>query len=326
MHPRAAVVSREAAYRVCHRIGVTLLAISAGVLLSVSGARAAAPANLTIRATARTFFVGYPGTYHVTVGNRGPSTTDDVVTVSDVLPPGLSFVSSSGPWNCGARNGVVTCTNTVPLPVGSSTFVLVVNVDAAAVPRVTNQLTLSYAGDTTPINNTITKFTSARLPRFAVPTPLPTATPPPVTAPPTSGHQATATATVTPVPAVTDLKLTKTLGGTFTVGFTGNYLLTVTNLGAATTNTAITVVDTLPASLGFVSAGGSGWTCSASGQTVTCVTSNAVAPLATTSFTLTVNVTAAAYPSVTNSATLSYAGDNNAANNTAFRPTTIRSS
>jgi len=312
-----------------HRLSAhTILPVLTATFVAASTAWAAAPANLSLRATARTFFVGSPGIYHVTVVNRGPSTTDDVVTLSDTLPPGLSFASNDGAWACTADGAAVSCTNTNPLGIGSSTFELVVNVDAAAIPRVTNQITLSYAGDTTPLKNSVTRTTIARMPRFPVPTSPPTPTPRPGTPLPTHtiGPTATAVPTNTPIPAVTDLMLTKTVSGTFTVGSTGNYVLTVTNLGPATTNTGMTIVDSLPAGLTFASASGSGWMCSASGPTVTCSTTAALAPTSTTSVMLTVSIGAAAAPTTTNSAMLSYPGDNNTTNNTAHRPTTVRSS
>jgi len=305
---------------------LAVIAIAVAVLLSTSNAFAAASANLGIRVTAKTFYVGSPGTYHLTITNRGPSTTDDVVTVSDTLPTGLSFASSSGAWACSATGAAVTCTNTSPLGLGSSTLELLVNVDTGAIPRVSNRFTVAYAGDAALTNNSITRTTIVRQPRFPVATFTPTPTLPPGTPVPThsSGPTATATATHTPIPAVTDLMLTKTVSGIFTVGSNGTYLLTVSNLGPNTTNTGITVVDTLPTGLGFVSGTGSGWSCSAAGQTVTCQTGVGLAPGTNSSVTLTVSIAAAAAPTVTNTATLSYPGDTNAANNTVNRPTTVR--
>src|SRR5207237_6976928 len=68
-----------------------------------------------------------------------------------------------------------------------------------------------------------------------------------------------------------DLRVTKSHAGNFTVGVNGVYTITVDNaLGGAPTSGTITVTDTLPTGLGFVSATGTGWTCSAIGQTATC--------------------------------------------------------
>jgi MSHA biogenesis protein MshQ len=49
-----------------------------------------------------------------------------------------------------------------------------------------------------------------------------------------------------------------------------SYSLTVANNGPSTETGPITVTDTLPAGLAFVSASGAGWTCSKSGQIVSC--------------------------------------------------------
>jgi trimeric autotransporter adhesin len=121
-------------------------------------------------------------------------------------------------------------------------------------------------------------------------------------------------------PAV-DLSITKTHAGTFISGGTGQYTITVSNSGAAgieREDNTITVTDTLPAGLTFNAASGTGWTCGAVGQVVTCTH----APIlnAGASFppiTLTVNVLEAAAASVTNSVTVSTPSfDLNTANNT----------
>ena len=68
-----------------------------------------------------------------------------------------------------------------------------------------------------------------------------------------------------------DLRVTKSHAGNFTVGVNGVYTITVDNtLGTAPTSGAITVTDTLPTGLTFVSATGTGWACGAVGQVVTC--------------------------------------------------------
>ncbi len=61
----------------------------------------------------------------------------------------------------------------------------------------------------------------------------------------------------------------------------GFYTLTVGNIGALASTGTITLVDTLPAGLSLVSASGAGWTCAGAGQTVTCTTSESVAPAGT---------------------------------------------
>src|SRR5262249_20854237 len=150
-----------------------------------------------------------------------------------------------------------------------------------AYPTVTNVATVSYAGDNNPLNNTARRPTTVRhaFPVTVIPSPTSTARTSPgvpsATQTPTRTPTPTATPTVGNVTA-TDLSLVKTTGGPFTVGGNGVYLLTVTNVGSGTTNAATTVIDALPSGLSFVSASGSGWTCTASGQTVSCVTGGGI--------------------------------------------------
>jgi uncharacterized repeat protein (TIGR01451 family) len=127
---------------------------------------------------------------------------------------------------------------------------------------------------------------------------------------------------------VADLAITKSHVGNFTVGTNGVYTLNITNNGPSAATGTITVTDTLPTGLTYVSASGTGWTCGAVGQTVTCtragpLTNGATAPAVT----LTASVGAAAYPGITNTATvLNPTFDNVAANNTVSDPTTVISS
>jgi uncharacterized repeat protein (TIGR01451 family) len=131
---------------------------------------------------------------------------------------------------------------------------------------------------------------------------------------------ATATVTVQPAP---DLKITKSHSGNFTVGSSGAYTLTVTNVGTAATTGTITVSDTLPAGLSYVSAAGANWSCSASGQNVTCTRTTSLAAGATAAITLTVGVLSTAYPTVTNTVTVTTSGDANSGNNTYSDATTV---
>lgn len=121
-----------------------------------------------------------------------------------------------------------------------------------------------------------------------------------------------------------DVSIVKTNGGAFRVGLTGRYTLSIRNNGTLPTSGMITVVDALPNGLTFLAASGAGWTCGNAGQVVTC-TRNLAIPVATTSqILLDVAVGVAAFPTVTNVATVQLAGDANAANNTAQSPTTVR--
>ena len=126
-----------------------------------------------------------------------------------------------------------------------------------------------------------------------------------------------------PSDTLVDLGLTMTRNGAFTSGTSGSYTLSVYNYGPGTENGPITLVDTLPAGVTFVSATGTRWSCSASGQTVTCIynglfTINTALP----DITLTVLPTTAG--TITNTASVSGVGyDTATANNAASDTTTV---
>ena len=105
----------------------------------------------------------------------------------------------------------------------------------------------------------------------------------------------------TPDPSV-DLAITKRTVGAVQAGATATYELTVTNNGPAT-DRDISVTDTLPAAMTFVSAAGDGWACSGSGPTVACTTT-AVAVKGSTlpAITVRASVSATATGSVINTA------------------------
>lgn len=123
--------------------------------------------------------------------------------------------------------------------------------------------------------------------------------------------------------ATPDLSINKSHSGNFTVGTNGVYTITVRNAGSAASSETITVADNLPTGLSFVTGAGTGWTCAASGQTVTCTNAGPIAAGGSSTITLTVGVAAAAVGSVTNSVTVSNFSDSHSANNTASDPTTV---
>jgi len=125
---------------------------------------------------------------------------------------------------------------------------------------------------------------------------------------------------------VTDLAITKTHAGNFAVGANGIYTLTVTNLGQVPSAGATTVIDTLPPGLSFISATGTGWSCAALGQIVTCTNPNSLGSGVSSSITLTVSVGSAARPSVTNSASVTNPGEVNPSNDTATDLTIVNAS
>ena|GEM_PF-6135213 len=236
---------------------------------------------------AGSFSIGANGVYTLTVKNVGSAASTSTTTVTDILPAGLSFVSATGAdWSCSATGQTVTCTNSSPLAVNaSSTITLTVGVSSAAAPGVTNTAIVANARDLNPLNDTAKDPTT--------------------------------------IGAVVDLAIAKSHTGNFTAGSNGVYTLTVTNAGTVSTSGTITVVDTLPNGLSFVSGTGSQWSCAASGQMVTCTNLGPLGAGASSAITLTVGVSGATAPSVTNIATVSVTGDANPTNNSASDPTTV---
>jgi uncharacterized repeat protein (TIGR01451 family)/fimbrial isopeptide formation D2 family protein/LPXTG-motif cell wall-anchored protein len=216
--------------------------------------------------------VGADLPFTLRVHNAGPSAADQIV-VTDPLPAGLSFVSAAGAgWTCSNTAGTVSCALAGNLAVGgdSSDLVITATVGAAGYPSVTNSATVSS--------------TDTDLPGTA-----------------------SASDQVIVQPSAT-LGLTKQHVGTFVVGQTGDYRLTVSNSGPTSTPGPVSIVDVLPAGLSYQSASGTGWTCSATGATVHCDLPGPLAAGGSSQLVITVNVLAAGYPSVTNSATAAAPG------------------
>lgn len=118
-----------------------------------------------------------------------------------------------------------------------------------------------------------------------------------------------------------DLTLAKTHAGYFIAqGPAKTYTLQPANAGNAPTSGTITVSDTLPAGLTFVSASGTGWSCAVAAQVVTCTSTTPIPANANgNAISLSVTASSAAVPSVTSTAAISggnepavYAGNNTA--------------
>lgn len=109
-----------------------------------------------------------------------------------------------------------------------------------------------------------------------------------------------------------DLQVTKSHAGSFTQGGTGTFSLTVRNVGTGATTDPITVVDTLPAGMAFVSGSGGGFTCAAVGSLVRCTRTAALLPGASAVVRLVVRTTAAG--TVVNRVAVSTPNDPNASN------------
>lgn len=124
---------------------------------------------------------------------------------------------------------------------------------------------------------------------------------------------------------VADLAITKTdAPDPVSVGSNITYTIQVTNNGPSPA-TGVTVSDTIPAGLTFVSATGpAGVTCMQAAGTITCTLAGMLNSGANVTATVVVTTTAAAVPSVINTATVSsMITDANPANNSATATTTV---
>ncbi|HEX5000694.1 MAG TPA: hypothetical protein VFY29_20895 [Terriglobia bacterium] len=118
-----------------------------------------------------------------------------------------------------------------------------------------------------------------------------------------------------------DASITMTHSGHFGAGFNEIYTVTVVNHGGVPSG-PVTVTDILPAGLSFVSGAGTGWSCAAIGQTVTC-NSAGMDVGAPGVIQLTVAVDKNAGPSVSNTATVATSGDPILTDNSALDATSI---
>jgi uncharacterized repeat protein (TIGR01451 family) len=207
-------------------------------------------------------------TYTIPVTNPGPSFAANL-TVTDVLPPELTFVSASGPgWTCGNASGTVTCT--LPqLALTTSTITL----QASTLP--------SFAGGTVTNGVSLTSTSDA------------------------STRTASASTQVAPR---ADLGITKSAAPSSPVaGQDLVYTIVVTNNGPSDA-ASVVLTDALPPQVTFVSiAPPPGWSCSGT-TTITCSIA-ALAPATPQQFTLTTHVPPATPlgTTISNTATVSSA-------------------
>ncbi len=271
-----------------------------------SGASPAAAAHRDSAPSDGTAVPGQPFSWTLQVSNRGPSVSradaDHPITVTDTLPAGVSYLAATGTgWDCSAAGQLVTCI------LGTAGDPADLGVGDAAPIDLTVQVGESTTGSLT---------NTAAVHRGSTDDPDPT--------------DDTSTDTPVPVGPQTDLAITKTHdAATVSIGSPLDFAITVSNLGPSTA-TGVTMTDTLPAGLSYVEASApTGWTCHADGQTVTCTLDGGLLPLTTTGgaeqlITVRATVTAAAYPSADNTATVaSSTEDPVPGNNTATDPVLV---
>ena len=198
--------------------------------------------------------------YRVTVTNNGLSSAANV-RMSDPLPVGLTFVSSAN--GCTAAGQTVSCGPHAALAAGASvswTF--------------TVRLSPSYTGDGSDLGNVATTSSDATDPNPGNNTNPPAQPPGPI------------------VPSA-DMSLAKTAAsGPPVAGQNTTFTLTATNHGPSDA-AGVTITDTLPSELTYVSSSPTG--CTLSGQTVTCAAGQ-VPSGATVTYTVTARVGASVTP------------------------------
>ncbi|MFO0509886.1 MAG: hypothetical protein ACK51K_04455, partial [Gammaproteobacteria bacterium] len=177
-------------------------------------------------------------TYTLTAFNDGPNAAGNLV-LTDSLPGSSTFVSASGSgWSCSHAGGLVTCNRTGSLAVGASappvTVVATVNASGG---NITNSATINPAAGATPDPNTDNNTATA------------------TTAVQPGADVRVDSKSVSPNPVI--------------AGTDGTFVITPRNGGPAPA-TNVVVTDPLPAGWTFVSATGTGWSCSHAAGTVTC--------------------------------------------------------
>jgi len=125
-----------------------------------------------------------------------------------------------------------------------------------------------------------------------------------------------------------DMTLGKSHVGNFTRGAAASYTIPVSNVSPyGPTNGTVTINDTLPLGLTPNSATGTGWSCSVTGQTVSCTNSNSLpASSSYPSITLNATVSQAAPATVTNTAVVGGGGEANLLNDIASDTANVVSS
>jgi len=234
--------------------------------------------------------------YSIVVQNVGPGSTIGTVTITDVLPAGLTPTNDNNGtingWNVSFAGQTVTATRNGVLASGNSypTLPILVAVAANAPPSVTNTATVSGGGETNTSNDSDDDPTT--------------------------------------IIQVADLTIDKSHVGDFTQGDPDEtYSILVQNVGPGPTSGAVTVTDNLPAGLRPTAANNgtvNGWNVSFVGQTITATRSSVLASGASyPALPIIVAVAANAPPSVVNAAAVTGGGELDTGNNSDDDPTTI---
>jgi uncharacterized repeat protein (TIGR01451 family) len=239
--------------------------------------------------------------YSISVTNIGPDDSLSV-TLNDVMPAGMTFVSSTqnnGPaFSCtdpgAGNNGPVNCTIAQLNAGASANFTFVFHIDPSTAPGVT--------------------FTNV-------------ATVSSQTFDPNDENNSASASTSTPVPPTADLAVSKSGPSSAAAGSDVTYLITIVNSGPGAA-TSVQLDDTLPGTMTFVSLvqnGGPAFTCNAASPVVCTLASFPAGQVA--SFTLTGNIPVATPSGTTfeNHAIVSSSNDPTEENNQGVAVTTVSS-
>lgn len=227
------------------------------------------------------FYVGDTVKYTLQVVNNGPVAADGA-TLIDTVEPGLVGLN----WTCTVVGGGAQC----PAPSGTG-------LPNFTIPKLPagSEMRITYTAKVTAVDPQLTNTAQIQLPAGMT------------DSNPANNKDAVYICTFdTDLPRDTTLTLSKTSNGPWTVGQSGaTYTLTVANPSNSPTRGTITVKDLLPTGITPTSTSFSpapNWTCSVSGQLVTCTTTSVLAETGSVTLTLPVNVGSSAVGSVTNKA------------------------
>ncbi|MBI5549173.1 MAG: tandem-95 repeat protein, partial [Deltaproteobacteria bacterium] len=235
--------------------------------------------NLTITKTdgagVTTEVPGTPVTYTIVVTNNGPNPATNAL-VTDAFPAILSNINwsctAAGGGNCASPTGTGNIDALVTLPVGATaTFVATADIAANATGNLVNSAAVRAPA-------TISDLSPADASNLATDTDV---------LAPSADLSLTASASAEPVDEAA----------------TYSYTLVVNNGGPSTAATTMRVTFTVPAGTTYVSASGSGWSCSQAAGVVTCNRNN-VAPGAVPNIVITVTAPPEGGVSVTASGTI----------------------
>jgi uncharacterized repeat protein (TIGR01451 family) len=121
------------------------------LLCVAAGAQAQSDASVTMSTASSTYAQGDTVTYNVIVRNN--SYRFPVITLTDVLPAGLTFVSATGQnAQCQNNSGTVTCVFISPMPYTNIPATIKATVNTAST-TITNTVTVQTQSDPNLSNN-----------------------------------------------------------------------------------------------------------------------------------------------------------------------------